>query len=215
VLPGHKDRSRNLILDAADAAFREKGFAVVSMEEIARRASLTRMTIYNLFGSKEQIALAIIMRAEEQTAPAYAGRMAAGECAVTLLEQAFVESARWCLENPSLAQLALKGSPSGNPMEPPPDRPSFHGLIRDLMILGQNQGTIRRDKAPEILAAVLLGAYAQMMLSALAGGPFQEAWTKNLVRLLIEGFGTRSLTESDASPTRNDAKPQRRKRRSS
>ena len=57
------ERSRNLILDAAGEAFRELGFANTSMEEIATRAGLTRKTVYNLFSSKEEIALRLLGRA--------------------------------------------------------------------------------------------------------------------------------------------------------
>ena len=58
------ERSRILILDAADAAFREKGFAATSVEEIAMRAGLTRKTVYNLFASKDDIASQLKARAE-------------------------------------------------------------------------------------------------------------------------------------------------------
>ncbi|RUZ09959.1 TetR/AcrR family transcriptional regulator, partial [Mesorhizobium sp. M7A.F.Ca.CA.002.15.1.1] len=45
--PKRTERSRSLILNAADLAFREMGFANTSVEEIATRAGLTRKTVYN------------------------------------------------------------------------------------------------------------------------------------------------------------------------
>lgn len=51
------ERSRALILDAAEIAFRELGFEGATVHVIAERAGLTRKTVYNLFGSKEDIAL--------------------------------------------------------------------------------------------------------------------------------------------------------------
>ncbi|MFN3538045.1 MAG: TetR/AcrR family transcriptional regulator, partial [Brevundimonas sp.] len=107
-----KARSRTQILDAADAAFRQVGLDGVSMEEIAASAGLTRKTVYNLFGSKEEIALSLIARAEAAES-GYRERIAANEDALALIEMVLIDSAGWCLANPALARLAL--SPSQRP----------------------------------------------------------------------------------------------------
>ncbi|MGX5637603.1 TetR/AcrR family transcriptional regulator [Brevundimonas diminuta ATCC 11568] len=181
------DRSRTLILDAAEAAFRELGYAGASVEEIALRAGLTRKTVYNLFSSKEEIALQLIARVEagDQT---YRERLASGEDVLSLLETVLLDSAGWCLANPSLARLAL--APAERPsLEPPSDRPSFQGLVRDILVLGQQQGVIRRDERPEFMSLVLLGIYGQAMLTALSGGPFSEDDIRRLIRIVVEGIG--------------------------
>ena len=179
-----------LILDAADAAIREKGFAGASVEEIARRAGLTRKTVYNLFASKDEIASQLIARVEANDAP-YRDRMTAGEDALSLLEGVFLDSAHWCLANPSLAKLAL--APAERPyLDPPPNRPSFQRLVRDILLLGQQQGVIRKDDDPNFMALVLLGIYGQAMLSVLAGRQFTEDEIRHLVRIVVEGIGERS-----------------------
>jgi len=183
------DRSRGLILDAADGAFREKGFAAVSVEEIASRAGLTRRTVYNLFGSKEEIAHQLIARTEAQD-QGYRARMAAGEDALCLLETILLDSAGWCLANPSIARLAL--APAERPrLEPPADRPSFQGLVRDVLLLGQRQAAIREDEDANFMGLVLLGVYGQAMLTALAGGPFDPSDVVRLIRVVVEGIGAR------------------------
>lgn len=186
-IPKRTERSRTLILNAADAAFREIGFAATSVEEIANRAGLTRKTIYNLFASKDEIALQLIARVEANDAP-YRARMAAGEAVLSLLEGVFLDSARWCLANPSLAKLAL--APAERPfLEPPADRPSFQGLVRDILLLGQGQGVIRRNDDANFMALILLGIYGQAMLSVLAGRYFAEDEIRHLIRIVIEGIG--------------------------
>ena len=188
--PKRTDRSRNLILAAADAAFRELGFADTSVEEIAQRAGLTRKTVYNLFSSKDEIALRLISRAEADDA-IYRVRIAANEDVFVLLEDVLLDSARWCLTNPSLARLAL--APAERPsLQPPPDRPSFQRLVRDLVVLGQRQGVIRKDDDPNFMSLVLLGIYGQAMLSALAGGQFSEDGIRHIIRIVVEGIGERS-----------------------
>lgn len=189
-IPKRTERSRILILDAADAAFREKGFDATSVEEIAMRAGLTRKTVYNLFASKDEIASQLIARVEANDAP-YRDRMEAGEDVLTLLEGVFLDSARWCLANPSLAKLAL--APAHRPsLEPPPDRPSLQRLVRDILMLGHRQGVIRKDEDPNFMALVLLGIYGQAMLSALTEGQFTENQIRHIIRIVVEGIGERS-----------------------
>jgi AcrR family transcriptional regulator len=181
------ERSRNLILLAADKAFRELGFTNTSVEEIATRAGLTRKTVYNLFNSKEDIALRLIAKVEAGDGM-YRARMKAGEDVRVLLEKVFLDSAGWCLANPSLARLAL--APAERPsLEPPADRPSFQRLVRDILVLGQRQGIIRTDDDPNFMALVLLGIYGQAMLTALSGEPFSADGIKHLIRIVIEGIG--------------------------
>lgn len=188
--PKRTERSRLLILDAADAAFREMGFAATSVAAIATRAGLTRKTVYNLFASKDEIASQLIARVEANDLP-YRDRMKAGEDVLRLLEGVFLDSAYWCLANPSLAKLAL--APAERPaLEPPPDRPSFQRLVRDILVLGQRQGVIRRDDDPNFMALILLGVYGQAMLSVLAGRRFTEDEIRRLIRIVVEGIGERS-----------------------
>jgi TetR/AcrR family transcriptional regulator of autoinduction and epiphytic fitness len=186
------ERSQRLILDAADAAFRELGFANTSVEEVARRAGLTRKTVYNLFCSKEEIALRLIARVEAEPDPLYRARMEANEDVLVLLEKVFLDSARWCLANPSIARLAL--APAERPsLEPPSDRPSFQRLVRDLLVLGQRQLVIRQDDDPNFMSLVLLGIYAQMMLTALSEGSLSEDEIRHLIRIVVEGIGAQSI----------------------
>lgn len=184
------DRSRALILEAADQAFRALGFANTSMEEIAVRAGLTRKTLYNLFSSKDEIALTLITRVEAADA-GYRARIAANEDVLPLLAAVFVDSAGWCLANPSLARLAL--SPAERPsLTPPADRHTFQGLVRDILRLGQQQGVIRSDEDPDFMALLLLGIYGQAMLTALSTGSFSDGEIRRIIRLVVEGIGPRA-----------------------
>ena len=188
-IPSRTDRSRAHILDAADQLVRDLGFAETSMEQVATRAGLTRKTLYNLFSSKEEIALRLIARVEAQDA-GYRVRMAANEGVLDLLETVLLDSAGWCLANPSLARLAL--SPAQRPsLQPPADRPSFQRLVRDILVLGQQQGIIRNDHDPDFMSLLLLGIYGQAMLTALSTGSFSENEIRRIVRIVVEGIGKR------------------------
>ena len=56
---------RNQILDAAAAAFAEKGFHRASTKEIARMAGVSEGTIYNYFASKSDLVIGIMTRLAE------------------------------------------------------------------------------------------------------------------------------------------------------
>lgn len=187
-IPSRTDRSRNLILDAADATFREAGFEAATVESIATRAGLTRKTVYNLFASKEAIAAELIRRVEAADAD-YRALMTADTPVIKLLERVLLDSASWCTANPSLARLAL--APAQRPsIEPPSDRPSFQGLVNDVLVLGQRQGAIRQDEDPNFMALVLLGIYGQAMLTALGGGAVSEEDIRRIIRVVLEGIGS-------------------------
>ena len=68
--PGQIDISKNeAILDAAMIVLAERGVSV-SMEEIARRAAVSKQTIYNHYGSKaELVRIMAERRVHEMTAP--------------------------------------------------------------------------------------------------------------------------------------------------
>jgi AcrR family transcriptional regulator len=53
---------RDRLLDAAGAAFREEGWRRLTMAKIADRAGVSRQTVYNEFGTKQQLAEQMIMR---------------------------------------------------------------------------------------------------------------------------------------------------------
>ena len=60
-------RERQLV-ELAEELFAERGYAGASMEELARRAGVTKPVVYELFGSKEGVFGACVDRAVEQLA---------------------------------------------------------------------------------------------------------------------------------------------------
>jgi TetR/AcrR family transcriptional regulator of autoinduction and epiphytic fitness len=58
--------SRDAIVDAAERLFLERGFASVSMDDLAEAAGVARRTLYNQFASKEEIFREMLPRVSEQ-----------------------------------------------------------------------------------------------------------------------------------------------------
>ncbi len=64
-----REDTRRRLLDAALAVFLERGFAAVSVEDIATRAGFTRGALYSNFADKEELFLALVAaRLEEREA---------------------------------------------------------------------------------------------------------------------------------------------------
>ncbi len=60
-----KAQRRSLIEKAASELFVEKGFADTAIEEIAERAMVSAPTVYNYYGTKGDLLLALVARGEE------------------------------------------------------------------------------------------------------------------------------------------------------
>jgi AcrR family transcriptional regulator len=69
-------RERQLV-GLAEELFSERGYSGASMEELARRAGVTKPVVYELFGSKDGIFRACVDRAVEQLAGSVAGAVRA------------------------------------------------------------------------------------------------------------------------------------------
>ncbi len=57
---------RETLLDAADALLDERPWAKVSMGEVAKRAGVSRQTLYNEFGGRRELAEAFLLREAER-----------------------------------------------------------------------------------------------------------------------------------------------------
>ncbi|MES2862373.1 MAG: TetR/AcrR family transcriptional regulator [Pseudomonadota bacterium] len=99
------ERKSEAILEAATALFAEKGIAA-SMEEIARRAGVSKQTLYNRYASKVDIGRALAERRSDLiTAPLRSG--ADPETVLTALATAMLEKVFGVAAGDSLRGVAL------------------------------------------------------------------------------------------------------------
>jgi AcrR family transcriptional regulator len=93
------------ILDAAFACFGDQGLSRTTMEDVAKRAGITRQTVYRYFPSKDHLVMALVLREEDRfidgTRRAFAREGS--------LEDALYHGTLYCLrfarEHPLLDQL--------------------------------------------------------------------------------------------------------------
>jgi len=95
-MPRSGERTRQRILDAAYKQFRKRGYARVSMDEIAAATSVTKRTLYYHFESKDAL-LAAVLEAQHHLAVAafhtYGDRL--GGAPDAIVDSMFKELAAW------------------------------------------------------------------------------------------------------------------------
>jgi len=186
------ERSRRQILDAAIIEFEAEGFDGASMEKIAKRAGLTRATLYNVFSSKEDIAETIIGEAVGVWDAVIRRRLAEGRDALELIVEALQRYADGCLAYPRIA-VSVSFSPQRHaPSASSVPRPSFRLLVADLVKAAQAERRLRTDLPAEILMLIIMGLFIQFMIHQIVnGGPMLPDAIPQLVRTICEGIGPR------------------------
>lgn len=102
---GRADKTRDRLLDAAYAQFCETGIARTSMEEVARRAGTSRITIYRKFDNKNALADAVILREFQRYFVRFAAEVAGAETVEDRVVAGFVTSLRTIGGNPLIRKL--------------------------------------------------------------------------------------------------------------
>lgn len=198
--PTRKQRSRSQILDAALIEFEIHGVDDVSMETIARRAGLTRATLYNLFSSKEEMAAILVQQKVAAWDEAFRRRMDAGENGKALLIAALAKNAEICLKHPKIALSVLTKPQKTALPTTDENHKSFRILIQDLLAYCQNQNLVRQDLPPEYVMFTVLGLHTQMMIFALtSGAAVTENQIDQMLQVLFQGIGAQNTNEEPAT----------------
>lgn len=64
--PADRDSARDQLLDAAERCLEQQGLSGTTMEDIGRRAGVSRATVYRYFSSREAVVSGVIIRATER-----------------------------------------------------------------------------------------------------------------------------------------------------
>jgi len=97
--------TRGRILDAAFEAIAVFGIARLSLEDVARRAALSRQTLYRYFRTKDDVVAAVILREEEALLEVVRAAGATHEDLREALEAAILATLVAAREHPLLGRL--------------------------------------------------------------------------------------------------------------
>ncbi|WP_428151177.1 TetR/AcrR family transcriptional regulator [Brevundimonas sp.] len=170
-------RKSEAILEAATALFAEKGVST-SMEEIARRAGVSKQTLYNRYASKVDIGRALAERRSDLiTAPLRSG--ADPETVLTALAAAMLEKVFGTSAGDSLRGVALMAPQAPDLAEAVYHAGPGESLRRlALWLADQDRAGVLRVPDPDLAAEMFTGlavGYGHLRLfMGVAGPPVAE-----------------------------------------
>lgn len=201
-----KDRRRTEIVDAADMLYRELGWDAVTMDGVARRARLSRALVYVYFKDKDDLHLAIAVRALETLETRFreaSERHGRGIDKLEALGRAYMAYGH---EFPhyfdACARLEYQ-TPSGGELS---ERERVcckagsrvHAVVVEALEAGQADGTIRRDLGDLAVTSRVLWGFMH--------GLIQIAMTKSAV-LAHQGIAVPQLTQQAIALIRHTLAP--------
>lgn len=110
-------RSRDKILEATRAVIGESGFHGVSIAAVAKRAGVSRQTIYSIFGTREELVSQAVTDRLTALAGAFTELLESAETACELFVELMVQARTLVLGDPLLRVLTLSGT--ANPIFDP------------------------------------------------------------------------------------------------
>ncbi|SDK79277.1 TetR/AcrR family transcriptional regulator [Pseudomonas indica] len=164
-----KAMRRKAISEAGVALFERQGFDNTTIEQIAREAGVSAPTVFKYFGSKQEIILEMLQKADEtalQEARAHMAELDDPLDALCYLEQVLVDHALSMLPAPIWRELLLHvlgGDQSELPEKYKRLNESLQHAIASLLRDLQQRGKLRADLDVE-LAAFLLNDYSHLQI---------------------------------------------------
>lgn len=171
-----RDRRRAEIVDAAESLYAEVGWDAVTMDQVARRARLSRALLYVYFRDKADLHFALVERAldalHEQFETAR-GDKARGIEQVEAIGRAYMDFAR---ERPHYfdacarfqAHVSEDGSVQPNEAACLLAGHRAHATIADALTRGVQDGSIRADLGNPYVAALSLWAFSYGLIQLAA-----------------------------------------------
>ena len=143
------------LLELAEALFAERGYAGASMDELARRAGVTKPVVYELFGSKDQLFGVCVDRSIERLATEIAAAVRAEDEPEARLRAGGLAFIRFAASNRVTFDLMSMGGSFEEKARA--IRSSQAELVRELMAEMAAEGTDPREL--EVAAHAVNAAY--------------------------------------------------------
>jgi AcrR family transcriptional regulator len=167
-----RDRRRNEIVDAAEALYAEVGWDAVTMDQVARRARLSRALVYVYFHDKADLHFALVERSLEELRRRFEAARegkARGIDQVEAIGRAYLKFAR---ELPHYfdacaryqAHAGADGTPQPNECACMGAGHRVHEVIVDSLGRGVADGSIRADVGDLYVTALALWAFSHGLI---------------------------------------------------
>jgi AcrR family transcriptional regulator len=158
------------ILDAAEHAFAEHGYAGTSTREIARRAAVPFGALHYHWGSKKQLWEAVFRRLADRTRDTIIRNFAPGRTLAEVLDNLVDAFLDFFAGHRTVVRLCYRAS-----LESPELHREIHAMFAELEGLGRD---ILRQLAPELRidAEVTIFVMTNAFIASIVDEPSQEAF---------------------------------------
>jgi len=192
------ERSRRVILDAAEELFARKGYSGTSMQEIAASAGLARATPGYFFGSKDELYSAVLERAfadrDAALRPAFGllGAWQPGESLEDALGDAVAAYIGFLCERPTFVALSERESMAGGRRlrSTPHESSAIDDALRALRRGARGKG-LREFDVPSVLVTLVSlcffpVAFRHTLLPAAGIDPDDPGFVDSRARQVVE-----------------------------
>ncbi|MEU0542104.1 helix-turn-helix domain-containing protein [Nocardia sp. NPDC005978] len=160
------DPVRTRILDAADERFQKWGIQRSTMEDVARQAGVSRITVYRRFVTKDDLVEQVILREFRRYFDQFLIDIAEAETPGERVVQGFVSSLRTFRGNPLIGTM-IAAEPDQFIASLIGDGGRAVAMVREFVVLQlrqeQRAGTISRDVRIEVVAEVMVRICASFL----------------------------------------------------
>jgi TetR/AcrR family fatty acid metabolism transcriptional regulator len=197
-----RQERQELILQAAEQVFTEKGYYDISLDEIARRVGIGTATIYSHFSSKEDLMVAAIFERALHRVVLRTQEIATGQQnAVEKLTQLF----QFLISDDFFLRRALLYYSLGNTPEAQKALDARQGAISENTLMfsetlatvieqGKHDGAFRQDIATStMLKAFISLVRAQSVKDRLAGN-YEDGSPAELLQVYMSGIAAKATT---------------------
>jgi len=163
----NKLRTRARILDAARRLFTERGVAGTTIEDLADLADVARATFFNYFPSKTAVVDTILAELDTEFYEQLGAAMARDISTRTLLREFFRESGQGIVDSREF-QLVMIAESEKSLAGIGTDDDRYQVMIghfKRVADRGVARGDVRTDYPSDLLAEILVGAYATVLRS--------------------------------------------------
>ncbi len=196
-----KDR----IMDAALRIFAEKGFQNATITEISKAAGVSEATVYEYFGTKEDLLFAIPEKISNDTFEESSKVIPYIKGVEEKIRAILLFYVQLYQSNPNYSALVLLQLMSNKRFRQTPAhaaiRKSSHGLL-DCIKEGIANGTFKKDLSPYLIRSMFMGAIEHMFIHwHMQGMPKRKPTVADMLDPLIDTVFDGIRTKKDDSGT--------------
>ncbi len=149
-----KREIRAALIREGERLFREQGFAATTVDQVTAAAGVSKGTFYNYFTTKEDLALAIVLTLQGESAPLIQHVAGGPEPIQERLTTMMTAPLAWITANPELTMVWCQERIRRGRVDGPSQ---FNQGLVQAFTVGQQRGEIRTDRPAVLLAGELEG----------------------------------------------------------